>query len=275
MKLIFSNIKIIYVLLILLFVNACSTVITPKTYQPKNAIPKVFAHDQFDRVLKQFVNDQGRVNYLALKKDRAELDQYYSSIATFSPDSHPKLFPSRSYELAYWINAYNAATITTVLRYYPIDSLSDVEPPSLAFFFPELSGFFFFQKQIFGGKQINLYNLENSLIRERYKEPRIHFALNCASIGCPRLPRYVFEGDKLEEQLEDETRKFFSEQRNFSIDKENKIIKLSPILNWFAEDFGDIREYLKSYIATEQKSYLADPAYQFHYVDYDWGLNSQ
>ncbi len=275
MKINFSKLKIVDVLLLLLFNSACSTVIRPEVYQSETAVDKVFAHQQYDKVLKEFVNEDGRVNYSKLKKERVELDQYYAVIATYSPDSHPELFPTKSHELAYWINAYNAATITTVLRYYPIDSLSDVEPPSLAFFFPELSGFFFFQKQVFGGKEMNLYSLENSLIRERYKEPRIHFALNCASIGCPRLPRYAFEGDKLEEQLEYETKKFFSEQRNFSIDRKNKLIKLSPILDWFSEDFGDIREYLKSYVSLEQKRYLDDLAYQLHYVDYDWGLNSQ
>jgi len=261
--------------LILLFTSACSTVIRPDAYQTETGVSKAFTHEQFDQVAKKFVNDHGRVNYSDLKKNQDTLDRYYAAVATFSPDSHPELFPDRNHELAYWINAYNAATIKTVLHYYPIKSLQDVKRPTLAFFLPRLSGFFLFQKQIFGGKEISLYSLENSLIRKRYDEPRIHFALNCASAGCPRLPRYAFSGERLEEQLEHEALKFFSEERNFSIDLSEKVIFVSSILDWFEEDFGDVRNYMAAYVPDSKKKHLMDPDFRIKYVEYDWSLNDQ
>src|SRR5467141_3720716 len=97
-------------------------------------MPQTFPHDDFDRVLHRFVNDQGQVDYTALKNDPRDLERYYLLVSTYSPDSHPDLFPTEQSKLAYWLNAYNAAVIKTVLTYYPISGVEDIRPSLFLFF---------------------------------------------------------------------------------------------------------------------------------------------
>jgi len=105
-------------------------------------MPQTFSHQDFDRVLQHFVDDRGRVDYAALKNDARDLERYYLLLSTYSPDSHPALFPTEHGKLAYWLNAYNAAVIKTVLAHYPMASVEDIKPPFLFFFLPSKSGFF-------------------------------------------------------------------------------------------------------------------------------------
>jgi hypothetical protein len=100
----------------------------PEALLPIAAPTDSFSHDFFDRVLHRFVDENGRVDYTALAGDATDLDRYYRLLATYSPDSHPQMFPTTADQLAYWINAYNAATINTVLNNYPIASVADVRP---------------------------------------------------------------------------------------------------------------------------------------------------
>ena len=249
--------------------------------------PRVFSHESFDRVLQQFVTVEGLVNYELLKQEPHDLDLYYHQIATYSPDNHADLFPSENHKLAYWINAYNATVIKVVLTYYPISSVLDIKPPAALFFLTDKSGFFLFQRLIYGGKTTSLYYLQNSVIRRRFQEPRIHFALNCAALGCPRLPVRAFQGDDLEQQLDEETRMFLSEERNFKIDHTQKIIFLSSIFNWYEKDFliwyqshfpdqkATILDYVALYLPKDKADVLQNvqPTYAVRFVPYDWHLN--
>ena len=248
-----------------------------------------FSHDRFDAVLQRFVDDSGRIDYAALKKDSRDLDHYYRLISAYSPDSHPNLFPTDDHRLAYWINAYNAAVIKTVLSHYPIQSVSDVRPPAAFFFMPEKSGFFVFQKPIFGGRRSSLYHLEHGVIRKRFSDPRFHFALNCASLGCPRLPRQAFSADMLDSQLDRETRIFVAEQRNVRINYQNKTIVLSEIFNWYGDDFTDwyrqnhpeqpasLANYIALYLDSEKAKELKaiEKHFTVLFTPYDWRLNDQ
>ncbi|MCG8618910.1 MAG: DUF547 domain-containing protein [Desulfobacterales bacterium] len=254
----------------------------------------VFSHDKFDAVLSRAVDDRGRVNYRMLKENSNDLDAYLHLVSAFSPDSHPGLFPNRDHRLAYWINAYNAYTIKAVLVHYPISSVLDVKTPALAFFLTDKAGFFIFQRFMFGGATTNLYFLENNVIRKRFKDPRIHFAVNCASIGCPQLPNRAFNGELLDAQLDAETRKFVVEQRNVRVDHGHKTIWLSSIFKWYKSDFsessltvenediasGDIPPliaYINHYLPPEAAAVLTDAAvsYPIRFVPYDWELNDQ
>ena len=232
-------------ILIPLILVGCTTIESPTLPTVTGEKKTVFSHDSFNLVLQRFVNESGKVDYSALKKDPYDLDLFYQLVATYSPDSHPEMFPTDNHKLAYWINAYNAAAIKTVITYYPIRSVLEVKPPVLLFFLPNKSGFFIFQKPIIGGRKISLYRLENSIIRRRFPDPRIHFALNCASLGCPRMPRRAFSGRNLDEQLDTETRKFVAEERYFKIDYKNKTIFLSEIFKWYENDF--LSWYKKNY----------------------------
>lgn len=273
-----------------IFVMFGCTKIEPTTFTDEQVVePRILSHASFDRLLQRFVDHEGRVNYSALKQDSRDLDQYYHLIATFSPDSHPDLFPSESHKLAYWINAYNATAIKTVLTYYPISSVLDVKPPAALFFLSEKSGFFVFQRLTYGGKTTSLYYLGNGVIRERFQEPRIHFALNCAALGCPRLPRQAFSGEDLERQLDQETRKFLSEARNFRIDHSGKTIYMSSIFKWYEDDFlnwyqknyseskASLVNYIALYLTSDKAAELKEHGNQYalRFLPYDWGLNDK
>lgn len=248
-----------------------------------------FSHDAFDHVLERFVNERGMVDYSTLSGNADDLDSYYRKIATYSPDSHPELFPGPNHRLAYWINAYNAVAIKAVLNRYPIDSVLDVRTPALLFFLSDKAGFFFLQRFSFGGKSSSLYVLENKVIRKRFHEPRVHFALNCASMSCPRLPQSAFAGDMLERQLEKETRRFLSEARNFNVDNDTGTIHLSSIFKWYRKDFinwykqhypdreANLLSYIQLYLPPEKADVLKDVAgrYAIKYIPYDWRLNDQ
>ena len=280
--------RLVLIIALNLLLSACTT-ISPIDSRITPEQPQRFSHGNFDRVLNRFVNDEGQVDYSGLKAEPGQFEQYYQHIATYSPDSHPTLFKNPSDQLAYWINAYNAAVIKTVLVYYPIGSIEDVKPPLPLFFLPDKSGFFLFQKPTFGRTTTSLYYLENSVIRERFLEPRVHFALNCASLGCPKLPRYAFDGDQLDQQLDFEARKFFSETRNFKIDHDRKTIYLSSILDWYHDDFiawyskhypqqeATLINYIALYLDDEQADFLHHhgSAYSLEFVPYDWALNDQ
>ncbi|MGH8552091.1 MAG: DUF547 domain-containing protein, partial [Methylococcales bacterium] len=162
-------------------------------------------------------------------------------------------------------------------------------PPFPLFFLPDKTGFFFFQRPIFGGVSTSLYYLENNVIRERFNEPRIHFALNCASLGCPRLPAYAFDGKNLDRQLDHESRKFFSEPRNFRVDIPAKRVYLSSILDWYRDDFVNwyadrfqdseptLLKFVALYLDDRQRAKLnaLPPDVSVEFVRYDWGLNEQ
>lgn len=244
--------------------------------------PAVFSHATFDRVLQRTVDEDGRVDYAALARQPADLDHYYDLIAAYSPDATPALFPSRQHELAYWINAYNAGAMRTVLRYYPIASVGDVDG-----WLPGRGGFFFLQRLTFGGATTNLYYLENSVVRERYRDPRVHFALNCASGGCPHLPRTAFTGAELDAQLDAATRRFVAEPRNLRVDHAERAVYLSSIFKWYESDFIDwpplggrpgvtLLDYILLYSTPTQAAELRRATtYDLRFVPYDWKLNDQ
>jgi hypothetical protein len=215
-----------------------------------------------------------------LARDRVALDGYYLRLSSVSPTSHPDVFPTREDELAYWINAYNAAVLVAVLEYYPMDSVRDVKAPVALrpFLFGKmrLAGFFYFQDVILGGERMNLYRLENEIIRG-YGEPRIHFAVNCASVGCPFLPRNAFHPDTLDSELDREARRFFASPDKLRIDHEAGVVWMSSILDWYREDFGkDLLAYVRRYVTPERRAELDRAvAYQLRFLEYDWRLNRQ
>jgi Protein of unknown function, DUF547 len=279
----------IIMILVLMTVVGCATIRPTEIPVVMDKKPEVFVHDKFESVLERFVDSSGRVAYTELQNAPHELELYYRSIAAYSPDSHPELFPTDSDKLAYWVNAYNAAVMKTVITYYPLDSVLDVKPPAILFFMPNKAGFFIFQKPIFGGHKSSLYHLENGVIRKRFSDPRIHFALNCASIGCPRLPREAFSAQHLDRQLDRETRLFLAEERNFKIDYENEAIVLSEIFDWYEKDFSGwlkrhhphenptLLSYIARYLSPDKAKELEKVKAKFpvRFKPYDWGLNDR
>lgn len=250
-----------------------------------------FDYTGYARLLEEFVDDRGQVDYAQLKKKPDDLNRFYAQVASFSPDSHPHLFPTESSKLAYWINSYNCSAIRGVVEHYPIESVADIKPPRLLFFFPGKSGFFFFQRFTFGGATTSLYYLENRVIRKRFLDPRYHFALNCASRGCPELPREPFSRDpeQLERQLDRETKKFIRSKSNVRYNDRENSLYLSSIFKWFESDYTDWLEHrypekeasLTAYVLPYLDNETADLIRQnistlkVKFLDYDWGLNDQ
>lgn len=229
-----------------------------------------FDHSIWDRVVKKHVNAIGEVNYGALKTDRADLDAYVKLLGEISPENKPALFPSKAHELAYYINAYNAFTTAGVVNGYPTKSVRDLGM---------LFGFFRRYDYVMGGRRISLSSLENDIIRSaRFSEPRIHFAIVCASLSCPKVAAEAYTGEKLEQQLTAAAKQFVNERRNVYVQANS--VTLSEIFKWYEKDFlakapGGILEFAKLYASEELKSALdkLPKGVKLRYFDYDWSIN--
>ena len=257
--------------------NSSSPVVPGEQGEVLRVPSRTFPHDSFDSFLKRHVDQAGLINYAKALNERDELNLYLQQIASVSPDSDPALFPTEEDRLAYWLNAYNASVIDLVLDHYPIASVQDLRAPLLLRFLPEGAGFFVFERITLGKKRTRLYSLENSLIRKRFDDPRIHFALNCASASCPRLPAEAFRADRLEEQLRRETLGFLGDPRNVEVDPAAQTIRLSAIFDWYEKDF---RTGLRTFLITEGSPELADQLRNcsecdFTFNAYDWSLNDR
>jgi hypothetical protein len=219
----------------------------------------------FDRILKTYVLDNGTVQYAALKAGLDPLARFVQQIGAVSPDSHPSLFPSRAHKLAYWLNAYNALVLWAMAKEYPEkkDRLNGL-----------IGRYQFFMRIKFkaGGRDLTLNEMETNAIRKQFHEPRIHFAIVCASRGCPWLSRDAFTGARLEEQLEARTRLFLNQTRNIRFNSAQRKVSLSQIFEWYDEDFGDSTEKLMAFIG-KYRTELRQGKWKVRYIEYDWGIN--
>jgi len=236
-----------------------------------------FSYEDWNKVLGKFVDARGYVNYDALAKDRGDLDRFLLAIEKASPRSAPELFPAKNDQLAYWLNAYNAQVFKGVLARGP--EKESVWKGGI------FSGYSFFVGMdiVLGGEKLNLKKLEDKTVREVFKDPRVHAALNCASKGCPRLPEVAFDPEKLDEQLDEGMRGFVAEARNVTIDDAAKTVTLSKILDWFAGDFvayekahgnpeGTQLDYANRYRGALPK---IPKSYAMKFFEYDKGVNRQ
>jgi len=236
-----------------------------------------FSYEDWNKVLGKFVDGRGYVNYDALAKDRGELDRFLAAIEKTSPRSNPDLFPAKNEQLAYWLNAYNAQVFKGVLARGP--EKESVWKGGI------FSGYSFFVGMdiILGGEKLNLKKLEDKTVREGFKDPRVHAALNCASKGCPRLPQVAFDPEKLDEQLDEGMRGFVAESRNVMIDDAAKTVTLSKILDWFAGDFiayekahGNANGTQIGYVNRYRGALPRIPnGYAMKFFEYDKGVNRQ
>jgi hypothetical protein len=236
---------------------------------PESALTD-FPHEIFARVLQEHVSN-GLVRYPSLNKKRSDLDLYVAYINKYSPDTSPALFATNEDKLAYYLNAYNALVLFNVLEHPGLTDLSDAK-------------FDFFYRTTFfvGGESYNLYELENDVVRVRFPDPRIHFALNCASLGCPKLPSEPFLPNKLEAQLERETKLFLADPKNVSV--KDGVASISQIFEFYPEDFTNAMRadgstgsdselligFLNKYRSKEEQLPLST---QIVYTPYDWSLN--
>jgi Protein of unknown function, DUF547. len=229
-------------------------------------VPDVAA---FDRILKTYVLEDGTVRYAALKADLGPLSRFVDQIGAVSPDSHPRLFPDRPHKLAYWLNTYNALVLWAMAKEYPEkkDQLKTL-----------IGRYRFFMSMKFkaGGRDLSLNDIETNAIRKQFQEPRIHFAVVCASMGCPWLSRDAFQGERLEGQLVSRTTLFVNQERNVRLNRARREAELSQIFQWYAQDFGASTEELLSFIGkyrTTDGAELHEGKWKVRYFKYDWGIN--
>ena len=252
--------KKLWLVLLILIVAGCASVPRP-TATPIPVGPPPY--DAWARVLDKFVDEQGRIDFAAAARDRADLDRFVSYVYDIGPNNHPQLFPTAEHALAFHINAYNALAMHNAIE-------SGI-PPSLAGL--KKVEFFYLRKVQVGGGAISLYDYENKVIRA-LGDPRIHVALNCMVVGCPRLPRQPFLAETLNAQLDREARLFFNETRNMMIDDRAKVLKLSEILSFYTGDFLAKAPSLAAF-ANRYRDRKVPESYVVEFIPYDWTLNRQ
>ncbi len=235
-------------------------------------------HDRWQQLLDRHVDwvQDGHasvVDYDGFQDNRDQLTNYLDRLSSVKRPEYENWSDQR--QLAFLINAYNAFTVELILRHYPdIASIRDI-------------GNFFsgpWDKDFFRllGEKRTLDELEHEMIREWFDEPRIHFAVNCASVGCPALRPEAFTAEGLEQQLEDSTQRFLGDRQRNRVDLEAGKVYLSPIFKWYDEDFanGDVRAYLADHASLladneKQASALQKQKVKVRHTDYDWNLNSR
>lgn len=214
--------------------------------------PEVNIHDQWDALLRKHVDVSGNVDYTGFKEDRSKLADYLSALSKNVPADNA----IKSEKLVYYINIYNAATVKLILDHYPINSIKDIKSP-------------WDRKWIkVGNSVLSLGTIEHKILR-KLDEPRIHFAINCASYSCPKLINRAFTQDKLETQLENASKDFINDTKRNRIGHER--IEISQIFKWYKSDFtvnGSLTDYINRYSDVPVKMGV-----KVQYIKYDWSLN--
>ena len=223
----------------------------------------------WDELLQRYVDDLGRVNYRRWKAEGADvLRLWLESLA----DVDLADFTDADARLALWLNAYNAIAISQVLEVYPIASIRPKVlgiPNWLSFL-----DFFTRSNTIIGGKKYSLNQIEHAILRPEFAEPRIHFALVCASVGCPLLRRGAYFPESVRTQLEADASRFIHNPDKVRYDAQKKTLYLSKIFKWYEEDFvkaaGSVAEYVRGYLGPEA---AVGDGWAIVFLPYDWNLN--
>jgi hypothetical protein len=227
-----------------------------------------FDHSKFDRVLKKHVDDKGLVDYNSIAKDRG-FSEYMQSLQRAKVEEF-----SRDGQLAFWINAYNAVTIDKVIKKKPEKSVRETFIPGVW----TGTKFFTSREHIVAGKRLSQDDIEHEILRAQFQDPRIHFAIICASMGCPPLPRIAYTEENVQTRLEEETRKYLNSPRGTRIDSAENTLHLSKLFDWFGSDFinksGSVLTFMRPYLNEETLAFLGrDP--MISYLEYNWALNAQ
>ena len=233
-------------------------------------------HSEYDQLLSEVVitrDVQTDVDYARLKFQQDRLDDYLTSLEAVTAQEYQSW--NKDQQLAFLINAYNAFTLKLIVMNYPgISSIRDLG--GLIFSSPWERKFF----TLFGNES-SLDYIEHKIIRKDFDEPRIHFAVNCASRGCPPLQPEAFSSGKLEQQLEQATRQFLKDRERNRYDKDRKILEISSIFKWYKADFekasGTIEKFIAPYITDdpEIRTLIENRAAGVKYLEYDWSLNDK
>jgi hypothetical protein len=232
------------------------------------------SHARWTDVLAAHVHGDG-IEYKAIQSDRAGLDAYLASLETVMPEEFASW--SRAQQFAFWIDAYNAFTVKRVVDAYPIASIQDLGDATkkvwdqefipLGRLFPEA-----------GGNDLSLNDLENKILRPKFKDARVHAAIHCASRGCPPLLARAFVADKLDAELDEQVARWLDDPARNRFDPKAKKIVVSKVFDWFKDDFvrdaGSVQAWIAARAPEKERAWLAsanDVAIEFQ--DYSWKLD--
>ena len=213
---------------------------------------KAFDHNQWNSLLQKHVSSKGIVDYKGFKKDKPALQSYLDLLAANVPD---KTW-SNNAVLAYWINTYNANTVKLIVDNYPVKSIKDIKNPWDTAFIK------------LGNKKYSLGGIENDILR-KMNEPRIHFAINCASYSCPNLLNEAYSEKDIQNQLQAVAKSFINDKTKNTISANN--IEISSIFDWYGADFktkGTVIDFLNKY-----SSVKIDAKAKISFKEYNWNLN--
>lgn len=223
---------------------------------------KAPSHQQWDKLLKKHVNASGMVSYKGFQKDKADLEGYLKTLSDNAPQSNW----SENEQKAYWINAYNAFTVALILKHYPVKSIKDIGGKIYKVNTPWDIKFI-----SIGGKKYDLNNIEHGILRKKFDDPRIHFALVCASISCPRLRNEAYTAAQLNAQLEDDGRNFLNDKSKNNVSASRA--DLSKYFSWYKGDFtknGSLADFINKYSVAKINSNT-----KISSLEYNWNLNEQ
>ncbi len=221
------------------------------------------SHQPWDTLLKAHVDSVGKVNYEGFIRDSVQLNSYLNILSNGFPNAENWTENER---MAYWINAYNAFTVQLIIRNYPLESIKDIGSTVAIPFINSVWDIAFFSVE---NQNLTLNNIEHSILRKEFNEPRIHFAINCASKSCPPLRTEAYTAEKLETQLKEQAILFIN-HLDYNQITEDEIV-VSKIFFWFGGDFekqGTLIDYLNKFSTIKISK---DASVDF--LDYNWLLN--
>lgn len=218
------------------------------------------------RHLDTTAEDVNRVRYGKVPaEDRQALEAYLTDLQAVQVSRL-----SRNEQKAFWINLYNAMTVALVLRHYPVKSIRDIQLAQT----PLKKGPWDAEVLQVEGRKLSLNTIEHRILRPLWKDPLVHFGLNCASVGCPALLPMAFTAENTERLLRKETGRFINSSRGAAFEKDG--LYLSSIFDWYRSDFGEnekqVLDFLTRFAAPPLKSRLAGYTGKIRYR-YDWSLN--
>ncbi|AFZ43404.1 protein of unknown function DUF547 [Halothece sp. PCC 7418] len=222
----------------------------------------------WDQLLKEYVNSQGEVDYQTWQlQSKQELNGWLDSLASCQLQ---QLSPEEQFTLL--INLYNALVIREILKRYPIPSIL----PTFLGIPNWLSFFRFFARSVYtlDDQALSLNDIEHKMLRQRWQDPRIHFALVCAARGCPLLRNEAYNPTRIEEQLTRDAERFINNPSKVKYNPDQNMLHLSPIFKWYQKDFFQVSSSLPNYL-NQYLSETVQESVSLQYLPYDWHLNEQ
>ncbi len=251
-----SNFRFSFLLILLILFSCQSPVVGMAGSTPPS-------HQLWNELLKSNVKPDGQVDYKGFIREKPKLEKYLKLLSENAPDRKTW---SKNEQLAYWINVYNAFTVKLIVDFYPTKSIRDLGPRIKIPLIKDVWHYKFFK---IAGVEMSLDEVEHSILRKEFEEPRIHFAINCASVSCPPLLNEAFVVANLENQLTRMATTFINDPTRNKISSQSA--QLSPIFSWFKGDFtkkGTLIEFLNRYAKVK-----LSPNARVTFMEYNWNLN--